>query len=281
MKKQTFDFMRNKGPSVKEINLSFTQFQDKNENSSKKNANTNQQKDSQLNQSLAQVEISFWKKNISQLQEQYDSLKAFDIFKEKQLSLLKCQLNINTINNNSQIINKKKENETKLKNIKNKYDEIESKLNNELFYLHKIQNEIGEHTLKKYRIKNEISKLKNIIQKAQNDKKAKKTAISFNKIDTNEIHKQYKGLMTTTHGEMCRSRLGNKLLLSLNVEEINKHQVFDKMNLAYPVLKRKKIQFSYMGEGFNTKKLGKKKINLNDFNNFKVAGLPDGIQTVY
>ena len=279
MKKQTFDFMRNKAPSVKEINLSFTQCQDKNENSSKKN--TNQQKESQLNQSLAQVEISFWKKNISQLQEQCDSLKSFDIFKEKQLSLLKCQLNINTINNNSQIINKKKENEAKLKNIKNKYDEIESKLNNELFYLHKIQNEIGEHTLKKYQIKNEISKLKNIIQKAQNDKKAKKTTISFNKIDTNEIHKQYKGLMTTTHGEMCRSRLGNKLLLSLNVEEINKHQVFDKMNLAYPVLKRKKIQFSYMGEGFNTKKLGKKKINLNDFNNFKVAGLPDGIQTVY
>ena len=135
--------------------------------------------------------------------------------------------------------------------------------------------------MKKYKIKNEISRLKNILQKAQNDKKSKKTTISFNKIDTSEIHKQYKGLMTTTHGEMCRSRLGNKLLLSLNVDEINKHQVFDKMNLAYPVLKRKKIQYSYMGDGFNTKKLGKKKINLNDFNNFKVAGLPDGMQTVY
>ena len=276
MKKQTFDFMRNKGSSVKEINLSFTQCQDKNLNSKK---NSNELKDSQNNQTLAQVEISFWKKNISQLQEQYDSLKAFNLFKEKQLSLLKCQLNINNNNNNLQIL--KKENESKLKNIKKKYEEIESKLNNELFYLHKIQNEIGEHTLKKYQIKNEINKLKNLIQKAQNDKKSKKTTISFNKIDTSEIHKQYKGLMTTTHGEMCRSRLGNKLLLSLNVDEINKHQVFDKMNLAYPVLKRKKIQFSYMGEGFNTKKLGKKKINLNDFNNFKVAGLPDGIQTVY
>ena len=263
MKKQTIDFIRNKGPSVKEINLSFTQCQDKNDNSSKKN--TNDWKDSQNNQTLPQVEISFWKKNISQIQEQYDSLKAFNLFKEKQLSLLKCQLNINNNNNNLQIL--KRENE--------------SKLNNELFYLHKIQNEIGEHTLKKYQIKNEINKLKNLIQKAQNDKKSKKTTISFNKIDTSEIHKQYKGLMTTTHGEMCRSRLGNKLLLSLNVDEINKHQVFDKMNLAYPVLKRKKIQFSYMGEGFNTKKLGKKKINLNDFNNFKVAGLPDGIQTVY
>ena len=276
MKKQTFDFMRSKGPSVKEINLSFTQCQDKNISSKK---NVNDSKDSQNNQTLPQVEISFWKKNISQLQEQYDSLKSFNLFKEKQLSLLKCQLDINCSNNNLQL--KKKENESKIKNINKKYEEIESKLNNELFYLHKIQNEIGEQTLKKYQLKNEITKLKNLIQKAQNDKKSKKTTISFNKIDTNEIHKQYKGLMTTTHGEMCRSRLGNKLLLSLNVDEINKHQVFDKMNLAYPVLKRKKIQFSYMGEGFNTKKLGKKKINLNDFNNFKVAGLPDGIQTVY
>ena len=44
------------------------------------------------------------------------------------------------------------------------------------------------------------------------------------------------------------------------------------------LLKRKKIQFSYMGD---TKRLGKKKINLNDFNNFKVTGMPDGIKTVY
>ena len=279
MKKQTFDFMRSKGSSVKEINVSFSQSQeDKKENSSK--SISSQPKDVQNNQSLAQVEISFWKKNISQLQEQYDSLKSFKVFKEKQLNLLKYELNINN-NNNYKIISKNKENEKKIKNIKNKYGEIESKLNNELFYLRKIQNEIGEHTMKKYKIKNEISRLKNILQKAQNDKKSKKTTISFNKIDTSEIHKQYKGLMTTTHGEMCRSRLGNKLLLSLNVDEINKHQVFDKMNLAYPVLKRKKIQYSYMGDGFNTKKLGKKKINLNDFNNFKVAGLPDGMQTVY
>ena len=279
MKKQTFDFMRSKGSSVKEINVSFSQSQeDKKENLSK--SISSQPKDVQNNQSLAQVEISFWKKNISQLQEQYDSLKSFKVFKEKQLNLLKYELNINN-NNNYKIISKNKENEKKIKNIKNKYGEIESKLNNELFYLRKIQNEIGEHTMKKYKIKNEISRLKNILQKAQNDKKSKKTTISFNKIDTSEIHKQYKGLMTTTHGEMCRSRLGNKLLLSLNVDEINKHQVFDKMNLAYPVLKRKKIQYSYMGDGFNTKKLGKKKINLNDFNNFKLTGLPDGIQTVY
>ena len=277
MKKQNFEFIRNKIPSVKEINLSFTQSQDKN----KSKKNKEEIKDPQINQSLAQVEISFWKKNILQLQEQYESLKSFDLFKEKQLSLLKCQLNINK-NNNIQIEKKRNEYESKLNSINKKYEEIESKLKNDLFYLHKIKNEIGEYTLKKYQIKNEINKLRNIIQKAQNDKKNKKTTtISFNKIDTKEIHNQYKGLMTTTHGEMCRSRLGNKLLLSLNVEEINKHQVFDKMNLAYPVLKRKKIQFSYLGDSFNTKRLGKKKINLNDFNNFKVTGLPDGMQTVY
>ena len=86
MKKQIFDFLRNKAPSVKEINLSFTQYQDKNE--SKKNSNNN--KDSQINQSLAQVEILFWKKNISQLQEQYESLKSFNLFKEKEFSLIKC-----------------------------------------------------------------------------------------------------------------------------------------------------------------------------------------------
>ena len=264
MKKQNFEFIRNKAPSIKEINLSFTQCQDKN----KSKKNKEETKDSQINQSLAQVEISFWKKNILQLQEQYESLKSFDLFKEKQLSLLKCQLNINK-NNNIQIEKKRNEYESKLNSINKKYEEIEEKLKNDLFYLHKIKNEIGEYTLKKYQIKNEINKLRNIIQKAQNDKKNKKTTtISFNKIDTKEIHNQYKGLMTTTHGEMCRSRLGNKLLLSLNVEEINKHQVFDKMNLAYPVLKRKKIQFSYMGD---TKRLGKKKINLNDFNNFKVT----------
>lgn len=274
MKKPTFDFLRSKGPSIKEINLSFTQCQDK---SDSKN-NTNEAKSLPMNQTLAQVEISFWNKNISQLEEQIESLQSFNLFKEKELSLLKCQLNINNDNNYSIEI-KKKEYEEKLNSLKNKYKEMESNLNNELFALQKIQNEISDYTLKKCMLKNDISKIQNLIQKAQNDNnKQKKSKITFNKIDTDEIHQQYKGFMTTTHGEMCRSRLGNKLLLSLNVDEINRHQVFDKMNLAYPVLKRKKIQFTYMGD---TKRLGKKKINLNDFNNFKLTGLPDGIQTVY
>jgi len=280
MKKQFFEFMRAKGPTKREINLSFTQCQDKNSSSNKPNEINDESKENPNNQSLGQIEISFWKKSISQLEEQYDSLKSFELFKDKQLSLIKYE---SKINSNETIEKKKKENEYKLKEIKEKFKSDESKLNDELSFLKKVQYELGEFTINKSKIKTEIINLKNKIQKAQNEKKtsSKKSAISFNKIDASEIQRQYKGIMTTTHGELCRSKLGNKLLLSLNVDEINRYQVFDKTNLAYPVLRKKKIQFSYMGDSFNTKKLGKKKINLNDFNNFKIAGLPDGIQTVY
>ena len=280
MKKQFFDFMRAKGPTKKEINLSFNQSQEKNSSSKKSKESNNDSNENPNNQSLGQIEISFWKKSIAQLEEQYDSLKSFELFKDKQLSLLKYESNINS---NDTLEKKKKENETKLKEIKEKYSSDESKLKNELTFLKEVQNEMGEFAINKSRIKTDIINLKNKIQQAQKEKKttSKKSAISFNKIDASEIQRQYKGIMTTTHGELCRSKLGNKLLLSLNVDEINRYQVFDKTNLAYPVLKKKKIQFSYMGDSFNTKKLGKKKINLNDFNNFKVTGLPDGIQTVF
>ena len=280
MKRQLFELMKAKVSTKKEINLSFTQCQDKNSSSKITNKVNDDLKENPNNQSLGQIEISFWKKSLSQLEEQYNSLKSFELFKEKQLSLLKYELNTNT---NEDIEKKKKENELKLKEIKKKFSLEESKLNNELSGLKQLQNEYMEFTLNKSKIKKDINMLKNKIQLLQKEKKSnpKKSAISFNKIDASEIQRQYKGIMTTTHGELCRSKLGNKLLLSLNVDEINKYQVFDRTNLAYPVLKKKKIQFSYLGDGFNTKKLGKKKINLNDFNNFKVAGFPDGIQTVY
>ena len=280
MKRQLFELMKAKVSTKKEINLSFTQCQDKNSSSKITNKVNDDLKENPNNQSLGQIEISFWKKSLSQLEEQYNSLKSFELFKEKQLSLLKYELNSNT---NEEIEQKKKENEIKLNEIKKKFSLEESKLNNELSGLKQLQNEYMEFTLNKSKIKKDINMLKNKIQLLQKEKKSnpKKSAISFNKIDASEIQRQYKGIMTATHGELCRSKLGNKLLLSLNVDEINKYQVFDRTNLAYPVLKKKKIQFSYLGDGFNTKKLGKKKINLNDFNNFKVAGFPDGIQTVY
>jgi hypothetical protein len=280
MKRQLFELMKAKVSTKKEINLSFTQCQDKNSSSKITNKVNDDLKENPNNQSLGRIEISFWKKSLSQLEEQYNSLKSFELFKEKQLSLLKYELNSNT---NEEIEQKKKENEIKLNEIKKKFSLEESKLNNELSGLKQLQNEYMEFTLNKSKIKKDINMLKSKIQLIQKEKKSssKKSAISFNKIDASEIQRQYKGIMTTTHGELCRSKLGNKLLLSLNVDEINKYQVFDRTNLAYPVLKKKKIQFSYLGDGFNTKKLGKKKINLNDFNNFKVAGFPDGIQTVY
>ena len=280
MKRQLFELMKAKVSTKKEINLSFTQCQDKISSSKITNKVNDDLKENPNNQSLGQIEISFWKKSLSQLEEQYNSLKSFELFKEKQLSLLKYELNSNT---NEEIEQKKKENEIKLNEIKKKFSLEESKLHNELSGLKQLQNEYMEFTLNKSKIKKDINMLKNKIQLLQKEKKSnpKKSAISFNKIDASEIQRQYKGIMTTTHGELCRSKLGNKLLLSLNVDEINKYQVFDRTNLAYPVLKKKKIQFSYLGDGFNTKKLGKKKINLNDFNNFKVAGFPDGIQTVY
>ena len=280
MKRQLFELMKAKVSTKKEINLSFTQCQDKNSSSKVTNKVNDDLKENPNNQSLGQIEISFWKKSLSQLEEQYNSLKSFELFKEKQLSLLKYELNSNT---NEEIEQKKKENEIKLNEIKKKFSLEESKLNNELSGLKQLQKEYMEFTLNKSKIKKDINMLKSKIQLLQKEKKSssKKSAISFNKIDASEIQRQYKGIMTTTHGELCRSKLGNKLLLSLNVDEINKYQVFDRTNLAYPVLKKKKIQFSYLGDGFNTKKLGKKKINLNDFNNFKVAGFPDGIQTVY
>ena len=280
MKRQLFELMKAKVSTKKEINLSFTQCQDKNSSSKKTNKENEELKENPNNQSLGQIEVSFWKKSLTQLEEQYESLKSFELFKEKQLSLLKYELNSNT---NEDIEKKKKENEIKLKEIKKNFSLEESKLNNELSHLKQIQNEYMEFTLNKSKIKKDINMLKSKIQLLQKEKKSnpKKSAISFNKIDASEIQRQYKGIMTTTHGELCRSKLGNKLLLSLNVDEINKYQVFDRTNLAYPVLKKKKIQFSYLGDGFNTNKLGKKKINLNDFNNFKVAGIPDGIQTVY
>ena len=111
-----------------------------------------------------------------------------------------------------------------MKEIKNKFESEESKLNTELSYLKKLQKEFMEFNFNKTKIKNEINKLKGKIQLAQKEKKqtSKKSAISFNKIDASEIQRQYKGIMTTTHGELCRSKLGNKLLLSLNVDEINR-----------------------------------------------------------
>ena len=162
MKKQFFDFMRAKGPTKKEINLSFNQSQEKNSSSKKSKESNNDSNENPNNQSLGQIEISFWKKSIAQLEEQYDSLKSFELFKDKQLSLLKYESNINS---NDTLEKKKKENETKLKEIKEKYSSDESKLKNELTFLKEVQNEMGEFAINKSRIKTDIINLKNKIKR--------------------------------------------------------------------------------------------------------------------
>ena len=143
MKRQLFELMKAKVSTKKEINLSFTQCQDKNSSSKKTNKENEELKENPNNQSLGQIEISFWKKSLTQLEEQYESLKSFELFKEKQLSLLKYELNSNT---NEDIEKKKKENELKLKEIKKKFSLEESKLNNELSGLKQLQNEYMEFT---------------------------------------------------------------------------------------------------------------------------------------
>ena len=143
--------------------------------------------------------------------------------------------------------------------------------------------------MRKYQLKRQIEKLKKIIPQIQNNKKPNnKMKISlnnnFNRIDTNEISKGYEGIMTTTGNELCKSRLGNKLLLSLNVGEINKNINFSKYSLAYPVLRKKKIQFNLnnMNEDkYGKNNFGKKKISLDNYNNFDGSGFIDGSKTVF
>ena len=174
-----------KNSTKKKLRLNFTNYQEK----IKKNSNIN--KESNLNEHIPQEQISFLEKNISLLQEQYNSLKlSGEYFDKNELKL------------NEELSN------------------IKSKKNNNY----------------------ELNKRKYVNEKTQKD------------------------LLIETNRKMCRTKLGNKLLISLDVDEINSNQIFDRKNLAYPVLKRKKIQFLNTEYELNNKFLGKKK-KLNDFNN--------------
>ena len=175
--------------------------------------------------------------------------------------------------------------------MKINYKNIETNLKTELSYVQKVQNEIEDFIMRKYQLKRQIDKYKKLIPQIQINKRMNtKTKISlnnnFNRINTNEISKGYEGIMTTTGNELCKSRLGNKLLLSLNVGEINKNVNFNKYSLAYPVLKKKKIQFNLNNmneEEENGKNMfGKKKISLDNYNNFDNANeFIDGSKTIF
>ena len=310
MKKINYDFIRGKNNNnrltSKEINLSFTQYQSQNllnnnlnnnnsSNHEKINFNTNSNSNSYLDNSIKKeiklndVEKEFYVNNITMIDNQIDNLKKLLLLKTKILNKLKEDSN-NFTYNEIKINQQKKIYEKKLNEVQKNYNILENNLSEEIKYIHLIENELEDFTLRKYQLKLDIERLNKLKEKCINENKNNNNNnknISkdiFNRIDTNEINNQYDPVMTTTGNEMCRSRLGNKLLLSLNVGEINKNISFNRMNLAYPVLKRKKIQFSLETNPntgmYQQPKMGKKKINLNNFNNFDAGNFNDGSQTV-
>ena len=282
--KKGFELIKGK---KKEINLSFTHFQSQNLNNKKQEKI---EKEDNYNINLSDIEKEFYIENIQNLDKQINILKKAKIFKEKIIEKLEKKSNKTpkkNSKNEKEYYNQKSIYKNKLIEIKNNYNNLEDKLKNEINYIQKVQNEIEDFVMRKYQLKKEKEKLKKLVEQCQNSQNNKKinprTKISlntnFNRINTNEITKNYDGIMTTTGNEMCKSRLGNKLLLSLNVGEINKNVNFSKYSLAYPVLKKKKIQFN-LDE--IDEKYGKKKISLDNYNKFYNANeFIDGSKTVF
>ena len=298
MKKSGFDLFKGKisERQKKEINLSFTQYQTQNNNILNNISNKNKidTKNNDYNIDYTDIEKEVYVIGNQNLDTQINSLKKMLFLKDNLIERLKkTKLKKSNNNNNSsnEYYEEKKNLENKIKEMKLNYSNIETNLKTELSYVQKVQNEIEDFIMRKYQLKRQIDKYKKLIPQIQINKRTNtKTKISlnnnFNRIDTNEISKGYEGIMTTTGNELCKSRLGNKLLLSLNVGEINKNINFNKYSLAYPVLKKKKIQFNL--NNMNEEKvsgknmLGKKKISLDNYNNFDNAnGFIDGSKTVF
>ena len=298
MKKSGFDLFKGKisERQKKEINLSFTQYQTQNNNILNNISNKNKidTKNNDYNVDYTDIEKEVYVIGNQNLDTQINCLKKMLFLKDNLIERLKkTKLKKSNNNNNSsnEYYEEKKNLENKITEMKINYKNIETNLKTELSYVQKVQNEIEDFIMRKYQLKRQIDKYKKLIPQIQINKRTNtKTKISlnnnFNRIDTNEISKGYEGIMTTTGNELCKSRLGNKLLLSLNVGEINKNINFNKYSLAYPVLKKKKIQFNL--NNMNEEKvsgknmLGKKKISLDNYNNFDNANeLIDGSKTVF
>ncbi len=298
MKKSGFDLFKGKisERQKKEINLSFTQYQTQNNNILNNISNKNKidTKNNDYNVDYTDIEKEVYVIGNQNLDTQINSLKKMLFLKDNLIERLKkTKLKKSNNNNNSsnEYYEEKKNLENKITEMKINYKNIETNLKTELSYVQKVQNEIEDFIMRKYQLKRQIDKYKKLIPQIQINKRTNtKTKISlnnnFNRIDTNEISKGYEGIMTTTGNELCKSRLGNKLLLSLNVGEINKNINFNKYSLAYPVLKKKKIQFNL--NNMNEEKvsgknmLGKKKISLDNYNNFDNANeFIDGSKTVF
>ena len=298
MKKSGFDLFKGKisERQKKEINLSFTQYQTQNNNILNNISNKNKidTKNNDYNVDYADIEKEVYVIGNQNLDIQINSLKKMLFLKDNLIEKLKknkLKKSNNKNNSSNGFYEQKKNLENSITEMKINYNNIETKLKTELSYVQKVQNEIEDFIMRKYQLKRQIDKYKKLIPQIQINKRTNtKTKISlnnnFNRINTNEISKGYEGIMTTTGNELCKSRLGNKLLLSLNVGEINKNINFNKYSLAYPVLKKKKIQFNLNNmneEKVNGKNMfGKKKISLDNYNNFDNANeFIDGSKTVF
>ena len=273
----------------KEINIVFSQSQSQNDSSSSKNNNI----------SSIMIDTQFYKENISLLQIQIDSLTK--------LLALKNKILLSSNNNTPSTPNPQNENdkysmriqyEKKILEIKSKYEQEEKKLKEELKLIKTIKKEIDDFPMRKYQLKKKKERLISL----KNQTPREKNEICFTKINNEEINSHYEQVMTTSGNEMCRSRLGNKMLMSLDIDEINRNQNFMKNKLAYPTIQRKKITFNFEGNNkenkkinnhpltnsrstfinnnnmninkgniavnSNTKSMGKKKITLDNYNNF-------------
>ena len=241
-------------PQINEYNIVFAESQNSHENSHLQ-SNTN------TNLSLPQLELTFWRENISILDQQIFQLKAFLSLKSK---LLTKKTNPNEI----EISNQKELYDSKLRELQDKHANEIKALENEVNIIERIQTEIEDFNMRKYQLKKQKEKMQQLINRYQ--QQSYSNPYQFTRINDEDIDNQYNQIMTTSCNEMCRSRLGNKMLMSLDMREINKNQNFANYKLAYPVLKRKKIVFNNNNTQ-NDKKTTLKHYNTNIIPSYQIS----------
>lgn len=243
-------------PQMKEYNIIFAESQNSYENSHSQ---------SNTNLSLPQLELTFWRENISMLDHQISQLKSFLSLKGK---LLTKRTNPNDI----EISNQKETYDLKIKELQDKYANEIKTLENEKNIIERIQTEIEDFNMRKYQLKRQKEKMQQLINKYQQQSYSKQNPYQFTRINDEDIDTQYNQIMTTSCNEMCRSRLGNKMLMSLDMGEINKNQNFANYKLAYPVLKKKKIVFNNNNNNNqNDKKTTLKHYNTNIIPSYQIS----------
>lgn len=271
----------------KEINIVFSQEQNQTD-IAKTHKISYDRYSNKGNLSYEDIDINFYKENISMLQTQIDYMNKLLLLKNK-------IINSKQNSNQSEYDSLKEQYENKIKEIQTQYNNEEEELRSLLKMMKMIKSENDDYEIRKYQLRKEKCQLESMLLKLKSKSSAPmipSTTKNISKIkpnDNNDIDTIYENnvAMTTTGNEMCRSRLGNKMLMSLDIGEINRNQNFLNNKLAYPVLKRKKIVFNVEGKenskgntkpiitkglsiatNSNTKTMGKKKISLDNFNNY-------------